>query len=57
MMITMASHDGRRCIGINSDPAAVIDPELMTEGLRAGLQEMLDLAGPPRPPTRPTRAR
>lgn len=47
MMITMASHDGRCCIGVNSDPAAVIDPELMTESLRSGLQELLALAHPP----------
>jgi len=47
MMITMVSHDARCCIGINSDPAAVIDPELMTECLRAGLQEMMALATPP----------
>ncbi len=57
MMITMASHDGRCCIGINSDPAAVIDPELMTDSLRAGLQEMLDLASPPSPPSRRKRVR
>ena len=56
MMITMASHDGRCCIGINSDPAAVIDPELMTESLRAGLQELLALGKPPRPPSRRKRA-
>ncbi|MCC6851480.1 MAG: DUF1298 domain-containing protein [Comamonadaceae bacterium] len=54
MMITMASHDGRCCIGVNSDPAAVIDPEAMTDSLRAGLQEMMALADPP---TRPKRGR
>ena len=48
MMITMVSHDGRCCIGITSDPAAVIDPELMTESLREGLQEMMAL-GKPKP--------
>lgn len=47
MTITMASHDGRCCIGVNSDPAAVIDAEAMTDSLRAGLQEMMALADPP----------
>jgi WS/DGAT/MGAT family acyltransferase len=46
MMITMMSHNGRCCIGINSDRAAVIEPELMTSCLREGLQEMLALAKP-----------
>ena len=46
MMITMVSHDGRCCIGINSDRAAVIEPELLTECLREGLEEMLALRKP-----------
>jgi len=54
MMITMASHDGRCCVGVHSDPAAVIDPEAMTDSLRAGLQEMMAMADPP---TRPKRGR
>jgi len=48
MMIAMISHNGRCCIGINSDRAAVTDPELMTASLREGLQEMLQLATPAR---------
>jgi len=44
MMITMLSHNGRCCIGINSDAAAVTEPELLVECLRAGLDEVLALA-------------
>jgi WS/DGAT/MGAT family acyltransferase len=44
MMITMLSHNGRCCIGINSDTAAVTEPELLVECLRAGLDEVLALA-------------
>jgi WS/DGAT/MGAT family acyltransferase len=46
MMITMISHNGRCCIGINSDRAAVTEPELLVDSLREGLQEMLDLGRP-----------
>jgi diacylglycerol O-acyltransferase len=44
MMITMITHNGHCCIGINSDRAAVMDPELLTQCLREGLQEMIALA-------------
>ena len=44
MMITMLSHNGRCCIGINSDAAAVTEPELLVECLREGLDEVLALA-------------
>ncbi|HRH85243.1 MAG TPA: wax ester/triacylglycerol synthase family O-acyltransferase [Rubrivivax sp.] len=47
MMITMLSHNGRCCIGINSDTAAVTEPELLVECLRAGLNEVLALADVP----------
>lgn len=43
MMIVMMSHNGRCCIGINSDQAAVTEPELMVECLRAGLDEVIAL--------------
>ncbi|MEJ3654675.1 HAD-IB family hydrolase [Actinomycetes bacterium KLBMP 9759] len=43
-MITMISHDGTCCIGINLDPAAVTEPEVLVEGLRAGLDEVVALA-------------
>ena len=46
MMITMVSHDGRCCIGINTDRAAVTEPELLTACLREGLEEMLALRKP-----------
>ncbi len=41
MMITMISHNGRCCIGINSDRAAVTEPELLVKCFREGLQEVL----------------
>lgn len=44
MMIAMISHDGRCCIGINSDRAAVTEPELLVQCLREGLDEVLKLA-------------
>lgn len=43
MMIVMMSHNGRCCIGINSDRAAVTEPELLIECLRAGLDEIIAL--------------
>src|SRR5262249_24882168 len=61
MMIAMISHTGRCCIGINSDRAAVTEPELLVECLRKGLDEMLARgeAGskqPPVPASKPTTA-
>ncbi len=44
MMIVMMSHNGRCCIGINSDRAAVTEPELLVQCLREGLAEVLALA-------------
>lgn len=44
MMIAMISHDGRCCLGINSDRAAITEPELMVRCLREGIDEVLDLA-------------
>ncbi len=43
MMIAMITHNGRCCIGINSDRAAVVEPELLVDCLREGLEEMLAL--------------
>ena len=43
MMLAMLSHNGRCCIGINSDRAAVTEPELLLECFRAGLDEVLAL--------------
>jgi diacylglycerol O-acyltransferase / wax synthase len=44
MMIAMMSHNGRCCIGINSDRAAVTEPELLVQCFREGLGEVLALA-------------
>ena len=44
MMIALLSHNGRCCIGINSDTAAVTEPELLVACLREGLDEVLALA-------------
>jgi hypothetical protein len=46
MMIAMLSHNGRCCIGINSDTAAVTEPELLVACLREGLDEVLALGRP-----------
>ena len=43
-MITMISHDGTCCIGVNADPAAVTRPDVLVEGLQAGLAEVTALA-------------
>jgi esterase/lipase superfamily enzyme len=43
MMIALVSHHGRCCIGINSDRAAVSQPELLTSCLREGMEEVLAL--------------
>jgi HAD superfamily hydrolase (TIGR01490 family) len=44
-MITLISHDGECCIGINTDPLAVTDPGLLADDLRAGLDEVVALRG------------
>lgn len=43
MMVVMMSHNGRCFIGINSDRAAVTEPELLVECLCAGIDEVLAL--------------
>ena len=43
-MITLISHNGDCCIGINTDSLAVTDPRLLAEDLRAGLDEVVELA-------------
>jgi HAD superfamily hydrolase (TIGR01490 family) len=42
-MITLISHDGVCCIGVNSDRAAVTDPAGLADDLQAGLDEVLAL--------------
>ena len=55
MMIAMISHNGRCCIGINSDRAAVTEPELLMQCFREGLAEVLALAQPARAAKRSAR--
>jgi WS/DGAT/MGAT family acyltransferase len=42
-MITLISHDGTCCIGINSDTVAITDPGGLVEDLQAGLDEVVAL--------------
>ena len=42
-MITLISHDGTCCIGVNLDPAAVTEPRVLVQGLRDGLDEVVGL--------------
>jgi HAD superfamily hydrolase (TIGR01490 family) len=44
-MITLLSHDGDCCIGINTDTTAVADPGRLADDLRAGLDEVVALRG------------
>jgi HAD superfamily hydrolase (TIGR01490 family) len=44
-MITLISHDGVCCIGVNTDTSAVTDPARLADDLRAGLAEVVALAG------------
>jgi HAD superfamily hydrolase (TIGR01490 family) len=44
-MITLISHVGECCIGINTDTLAITDPGLLAEDLRAGLDEVVALRG------------
>ncbi len=44
-MITLLSHEGTCCIGINTDPAAVTEPAVLTECLEEGIAEIVALAG------------
>jgi HAD superfamily hydrolase (TIGR01490 family) len=43
-MITLISHNGDCCIGINTDTLAVTDPDMLADDLRAGLAEVVGLA-------------
>jgi hypothetical protein len=43
-MITLISHNGDCCIGINTDTRAVTDPGGLADDLRAGLDEVVGLA-------------
>ncbi|MDN5939547.1 MAG: wax ester/triacylglycerol synthase family O-acyltransferase [Salinisphaera sp.] len=43
-MLAMFSYDGRCCLGINSDPAAVAEPELLMESLEREFAAIIDEA-------------
>ena len=45
VMVTMISHAGMCCIGINADAAAITDMDLFVDCLREGFDEVLGLAG------------
>lgn len=55
-MITLISHDGMCCIGINTDAAAVTDPALFRACLRAGIDEILALRAAPAKPATSTKS-
>jgi hypothetical protein len=44
VMVTLISYAGDCCIGINSDRLAVTDPGWLADDLRAGLDEVVQLA-------------
>ncbi|GAA3236072.1 hypothetical protein GCM10017691_33980 [Pseudonocardia petroleophila] len=41
--VTMVAHDGTACVGIVLDDAAVTEPDLFLDGVRAGLAEVVAL--------------
>jgi hypothetical protein len=43
-MITLISHDGVCCIGVNTDRAAVTDPAALAADLQSGLDEVRALS-------------
>jgi diacylglycerol O-acyltransferase / wax synthase len=46
VMATLLSYAGTCCIGLNTDPAAVTEPDVFVRCLEEGLEEVLDLAPP-----------
>lgn len=42
-MITLITHDGTCCIGVNVDAGAVTEPEALVAGLQAGIDEVVAL--------------
>ena len=44
-MITLITHDGTCCIGVNVDRGAVTEPGVLVAGLQAGLDEVVALGG------------
>lgn len=43
--VTLMSHTDTCCVGINADPAAVPDPEVLADCLAAGFRTILELCG------------
>jgi WS/DGAT/MGAT family acyltransferase len=41
--VTMVAHDGTACVGVVLDDAAVTEPDVLLDALRAGLAEVLEL--------------
>ncbi|MFC0315922.1 wax ester/triacylglycerol synthase domain-containing protein [Gordonia phosphorivorans] len=50
VMATMITHNGIACLGLNSDAAAIVEPELFAECLVEGFNEVIDLARDPDDP-------
>jgi diacylglycerol O-acyltransferase len=46
VMATLLSYAGRCSIGLNTDPAAVTEPDVFTQCLQQGIAEVLGLADP-----------
>ena len=46
VMATLLSYAGTCCIGLNTDPAAVTEPDVFVRCLEVGLEEVLTLAEP-----------
>ena len=42
--VTLMSYDGTCCIGVNSDAAAVPDPDVLVQCLRSGFAEICAVA-------------
>ncbi len=56
--VALISYAGRVFLGVNCDTAAVAEPDVLTDCLRAALDEVIALADPPKPKRarrRPTR--
>ena len=49
VMVGLMSHLGTCCIGVNSDPAAVTQPDLFVACLKEGFEEILAGGGPHEP--------
>ena len=57
MMIVLLTHNGRCCIGVNSDRAAVSEPELLMECLEKGIAELVNYGKPAKKTSKTTSTR